>query len=102
MDQIADHRLSDPDHRLSGICLAFGQGITLTIAVVASPVLPFQERSDVSNMPKRIYEIRSRKDHRGVNLISDALPFGRLWYGEPNESPMQSTTRDSTAGHMMP
>ena len=21
---------------------------------------------------------------RGVNLISDALPFGRLWYGEPN------------------
>jgi hypothetical protein len=19
-----------------------------------------------------------------VNLISDALPFGRLWYGEPN------------------
>jgi hypothetical protein len=26
----------------------------------------------------------SRKDHRGVDLISDALPFGRLWYGEPN------------------
>jgi hypothetical protein len=24
------------------------------------------------------------KDHRGFNLISDALPFGRLWYGEPN------------------
>ena len=21
---------------------------------------------------------------RRVNLISDALPFGRLWYGEPN------------------
>jgi hypothetical protein len=20
----------------------------------------------------------------GVDLISDALPFGRLWYGEPN------------------
>ena len=31
-----------------------------------------------------VYEIRSRKDHRGVTLISDALPFGRLWYGEPN------------------
>jgi hypothetical protein len=27
---------------------------------------------------------RPRKDHRGINLISDALPFGRLWYGEPN------------------
>jgi hypothetical protein len=25
-----------------------------------------------------------RKDHRGFDLISDALPFGRLWCGEPN------------------
>src|SRR4030095_12729488 len=24
------------------------------------------------------------EDRRGVDLISDALPFGRLWYGEPN------------------
>ncbi len=29
---------------------------------------------------QHVYEIRPRKDHRGVNLISDALPFGRLWY----------------------
>ena len=28
--------------------------------------------------------MRPRKDKRGVDLISDALPFGRLWYGEPN------------------
>jgi len=27
---------------------------------------------------------RPRKVHRGFDLISDALPFGRLWYGEPN------------------
>jgi hypothetical protein len=33
---------------------------------------------------QHIYEVRPRKDHRGVNLVSDALPFGRLWYGEPN------------------
>jgi hypothetical protein len=33
---------------------------------------------------QHVYEIRPRKDHRGVNLISDALPFGRLRYGEPN------------------
>ena len=32
----------------------------------------------------RVYEVRPRKDHRAVNLISDALPFGRLWYGEPD------------------
>jgi hypothetical protein len=25
-----------------------------------------------------------RKDHRGVDLISDALSFGRSWYAEPN------------------
>jgi hypothetical protein len=30
------------------------------------------------------YQVPRRKDHRGVNLISDALLFGRLWYGEPN------------------
>jgi hypothetical protein len=35
-------------------------------------------------MSVHIYKIRPRKDHRGVDLISDALPFGRLWYGEPN------------------
>jgi hypothetical protein len=33
---------------------------------------------------QHVCEVRPRKDHRGVNLISDALPFGRLWYGEPN------------------
>jgi hypothetical protein len=30
------------------------------------------------------HRLKTRKDHRRVNLISDALPFGRLWYGEPN------------------
>ena len=24
------------------------------------------------------------KDHIGVDVISDALPFGRLWHSEPN------------------
>ncbi len=33
---------------------------------------------------QHVYEIRPRKDHRDVDLISDTLPFGRLWYGEPN------------------
>jgi hypothetical protein len=27
-----------------------------------------------------VYEVRSRKDKRGVDLISNALPFGRLSY----------------------
>jgi hypothetical protein len=33
---------------------------------------------------QHVYEVRPRKDDRGVDLISDALPFGRLWYGEPD------------------
>jgi hypothetical protein len=33
---------------------------------------------------QHVYEVRPRKDHRGVNLISDALPFGAMWYGEPD------------------
>ena len=31
-----------------------------------------------------LYKARPRKDKRGFDLISDALPFGRLWYAEPN------------------
>jgi len=28
---------------------------------------------------QHVYEVRPREDKRGVDLISDALPFGRLW-----------------------
>jgi hypothetical protein len=30
------------------------------------------------------YEIRPRKDKRGVDVLSDALLFSRLWYGKPD------------------
>jgi hypothetical protein len=33
---------------------------------------------------QHIYEIRPRKGKRGVDLISDTLPFGRLWHGKAN------------------
>ncbi len=33
---------------------------------------------------QHVYEVRPRKDNRGVDLISGALPFGRLWYDGPN------------------
>jgi hypothetical protein len=35
-------------------------------------------------MKSQVYEVRPRRDKRGVELISDALPFGRLWYDGPN------------------
>jgi hypothetical protein len=28
--------------------------------------------------------VRPRQNRRDVDLISDVLPFDRLWYGEPN------------------
>jgi hypothetical protein len=33
---------------------------------------------------QHVYEVRPRKDHRGFDLVSDQLPFGRLWYDGPN------------------
>jgi hypothetical protein len=30
-----------------------------------------------------VYEVRPHKHHRGVDLISAVLPFGRLWYAGP-------------------
>jgi hypothetical protein len=38
----------------------------------------------VTTSLQHVYKVRPRKDHRGVDLPSDALPFGKLWYGEPN------------------
>ena len=35
---------------------------------------------------RHVYEVRPRKDHRGVDLISDVLPFGRLWYTKPYDA----------------
>ena len=35
---------------------------------------------------KHLYEVRPRKDHGGVDLISDALPFGRLWCDTPDHA----------------
>jgi hypothetical protein len=32
------------------------------------------------------YEVRTRSDRHGVYLISDRLPFGRLWYLKPDDA----------------
>jgi hypothetical protein len=49
-----------------------------------------------------VYEVRPRKDKRGVDLISDALPFGRLWYGEPMPSRTQLDTPNTAVDHIVP
>jgi hypothetical protein len=35
-------------------------------------------------LPARVESATKMRKLRGVDLISDALPFGRLWYDEPN------------------
>ena len=59
----------------------------------------------MANAPERemhIYEIHPRKDHRGISLISDVLPFDRLWYGEPDAISNAIATQSFTAAHIMP
>ena len=36
--------------------------------------------------PTHAYEVRPRQDHGGVDLISDVLPFGRLWYDKSDHA----------------
>jgi hypothetical protein len=49
------------------------------------------------------YEVRPRKDHRGVDLISDALPHlvGCAMVSQ-TQSTMQSPTQSFAVAHMMP
>ena len=58
--------------------------------------------ADVMTSSQHVYEIRPRKDHRGVALISDALPFGRLmiWRAERNQE-YNRLRKVFTAAHMM-
>jgi len=44
---------------------------------------------------KHIYEVRPRIDRRGVDLISDVLPFGRLYLWRA-EVPLPLSTGSST------
>ena len=38
------------------------------------------DTATISMIPAHFYEVRPRKDHRGVDLISDALPFSVRHY----------------------
>jgi hypothetical protein len=43
-----------------------------------------QTAKDLIDRLQRITKSGPRKDKRGVDLISDALPFGGLWYDGPD------------------
>jgi hypothetical protein len=52
--------------------------------------------TDVPSFLMHVYEVRPRKDKRGVDLISDALPFGRLWYVEVSDCEGRQDSGDLT------
>jgi hypothetical protein len=43
------------------------------------PLTGSRPGAPISNL-LHVYEVRPPKDKRGFDLISDALPFGGLWY----------------------
>ena len=77
------------DHR--GVA-AISDALPFIIMLIIGGVLVFKChccRSNRESVPTQaevmhIYEICPREDKRGVDLISDALPFGRLWYRKPS------------------
>jgi hypothetical protein len=52
----------------------------------------------LSDSPAHLRSLPPGEDGAGVDLISDVLPFGRLWYRDR----MQSAMRNLSAGHTMP
>jgi hypothetical protein len=49
------------------------------------PQFPTLRNRQAENAVQHLYEVRPRKEKSAASiLISDALPFGGLWYAEPN------------------
>ena len=40
----------------------------------------------IAGRSMHLYEVRPRKERRGVDLISNALLFERLWYTKPDDA----------------
>ena len=54
-----------------------------------------EPQAAVMTSAQHVYEVRPRKDHRGVDLISDALPFGRLWYDGAERNQQRNRLREA-------
>jgi hypothetical protein len=51
---------------------------------------------------KHFYEVRARKNHRRVDLLSGACPLAASAIAAGAQSAMQSSALSITAGHIMP
>jgi len=103
--QFNRQKLEELYFAMDGFCTFFGTFNAYWPGVVEGKIdynaALDKARSDRKN--ERFHQTAEmRKDKHCVDLISDVLPFGRLWYGEPMQSQMQSVTRSITAGHTMP
>ena len=67
------------------------------LGVVSEDLIPMPSRMT----SQHAYEVRPRKDQRDVDLTSDTLPFGRLWYAEPNAISNAIDYASFSAAHMM-
>jgi hypothetical protein len=65
------------------LCPDCVRGVTRRCRCEFAQVVATQGEANFMRETKHVYEVRPRKNHRGVDLISDALPFGRLWYDRP-------------------
>ncbi len=70
---------SDDQHFFSAAYFEYGLPTRERVYEVIYPRIS-QQLNHVLH-PMHVYEVRPRRDKRGVDLISDVLPFGALWYG---------------------
>jgi len=66
--------------------------VASTVASLGAAIGPGTRISEIVIQNKHVYEIHPRKGHRGVDLISDVLPFGRLGYDGPKAVANSSAT----------
>jgi hypothetical protein len=48
--------------------------------------LAIKKQASYGSSDAHIYKVPPCKDHRGVDLTSDALLFGALWYTKPDDA----------------
>ena len=69
-------------YRVAGI-----RRVVLAQQTRCGPVRPVEPASLWCSLSlKHVYEVRPRRNYRGVDLISEMLPFGRLWYDTPDNA----------------
>jgi hypothetical protein len=83
MNQRGESSTASPHHQARSRYPPF-LSFTTSAAVVWFGLFFFQSRGGLAGLLSLIVYKFGLKDHRGADLISNALLFCRLWYVEPN------------------